>query len=201
MPHKYTLVAITGGIGAGKSVVSHILSVIGFPVYDCDSRARKLMAENKDIAARIAAEISAETIADDGTIDRRRLAAIVFEDAGLLQVLNGIVHHHVREDLRRWCDLTACDSKSILFVETAILRESGLDKMVDAVWHVTADTETRIQRVMKRNNISRKEVKQRIASQNDDTDYGKPTDIIINDGRLPLLPVILKLTEELLTVH
>lgn len=200
MPHKYTLVAITGGIGAGKSVVSQILSVIGFPVYDCDSRARKLMAENSDIAARIAAEISAEAITDDGAIDRRRLAAIVFEDAGLLQVLNGIVHHHVREDLRRWCEFTSCDGKSILFVETAILRESGLDKMADAVWHVTADTETRIQRVMKRNNISREEVQQRIASQNDDTDYGKPTDIIINDGRHPLLPVILKLTEGLRTV-
>lgn len=85
------LIAITGGIGSGKSVVSEVLRLKGYKVLDSDIHARRIMDADAGIKARIAGEICCEAIVD-GNIDRRRLAAAVFFDAGLLGRLNAIVH-------------------------------------------------------------------------------------------------------------
>ena len=121
-----TLTAITGGIGSGKSVVSRILRVLEYPVYDCDSRAKALMDADVIIKQQIIHDIDRETIAADGTIDRRRLASIVFADAEKLAALNAIVHSAVRLDIQRWAE--DCGN-SHAFVETAILFQSGLNYM------------------------------------------------------------------------
>ena len=186
------LIAITGGIGSGKSVVSRILRIIGYEVYDCDSEARRLMSASDTIRRDIAARISPQVIRADGTIDRQGLADIVFNDRDKLDTLNAIVHSHVREDIAR----RAAVCPTVMFVETAILYESGLDRMVDEVWDVYADAGTRIRRVMARNNITREQVEARIAAQNHIPDTPHPHIIrIINDGVVPLLPQIERLVD------
>lgn len=186
------LIAITGGIGSGKSVVSRILRIIGYDVYDCDSEARRLMSISDTIRRDIAARISPQVIRGDGTIDRPALADIVFNDRTKLDVLNAIVHSHVREDIAR----RAAAQPTVMFVETAILYESGLDRMVDEVWDVYADAETRIQRVMARNNITRGQVEARIAAQNHIPERQHPHVIrIINDGVEPLLTQVERLLD------
>lgn len=157
------LIAITGGIGSGKSVVSAILRIMGYNVYDCDSQAKRLMDTDRHIIASIATQISAEAIRPDGSIDRPVLAEIVFNDAEALARLNGIVHEAVRQHLSAW-HRQPSDS-GIKFVETAILYQSGLDKIVDEVWEVTAPEELRIDRVMQRNGLTHAEVLSRITSQ------------------------------------
>ena len=94
-------IAICGGIGSGKSIVSRILTVLGFDVYDCDREAKRLMDADDAIKDAIAREIAGECIVD-GTIDRPRLAGIVFSDSVKLEALNAIVHAAVRRHLAAW---------------------------------------------------------------------------------------------------
>ena len=95
------LIAITGGIGSGKSAVCRCLSAWGLNVYDCDSRARRLMDSDPAIHRRLCEEISPDTV-KNGIIDRPLLAEIVFSDPSKLARLNAITHRRVTEDLRHW---------------------------------------------------------------------------------------------------
>ena len=183
------LIAITGGIGSGKSVVCRILRTLGYPVYDCDSRAKALMDADDTIKRRLTEEIDSLCVVD-GAIDRRRLAAVVFEDAEKLALLNSMVHSAVRDDIAAW---VGEQERNITFVETAILYESGLNTMVDAEWRVESPLELRIARTMKRSAMSRSEVEKRIAAQNIDAPAGvipvRRFDIY-NDETQALLPQI-----------
>lgn len=185
------LVAITGGIGSGKSVVSRILREMGYDVYDCDARARRLMDSLPEIAERISDDISREVIDENGTINRQMLAAIVFADADKLKRLNSIVHHHVSNDL-----LNEATGKRTMFFESAILYSSGFYKFADQIWEIDAPAELRIRRVMERNNATRAEVERRMASQAAERvpeGCEIPLRIIDNDGVRPLLPQIERL--------
>lgn len=183
------LTAISGGIGCGKSVVSRMVAALGFPVYDCDTRAARIMDEDEAIKARIAEQIHPEVLHPDGSIDRKRLAGIVFADYEALQRLNAIVHAAVRSDVRRWSEM---QTSARCFVETAILYQSGLDRMVDDVWEVDAPLDLRIERVMKRNGIGREEVISRISSQERFVTKSRHAciSILVNDGFEPLLPQV-----------
>ncbi len=182
------LIAVTGGIGAGKSVVSRVLVAMGYEVYDCDSKAKEIMDHDPDILLRIGEEIDPLVIVD-GRIDRSILSGIVFSDSEKLEALNSIVHGAVREDLQKWREER---DTALAFVETAILYESSLDKMVDAVWEVTAPTELRVNRVMNRSGLTEEAVRARIKSQ-EATTVTTPHHTIIklkNDGISPILPQI-----------
>lgn len=187
------LTAITGGIGSGKSVVSRILAAMGFMVYDCDREARKLMDSNAAIKTALCHEIHPDCVDSDGRIDRCRLSEIVFRDAHALERLNGIVHAAVRNDLMEWCGRNSGHGR--LFVETAILYQSGLDAMVDNVWAVEAPLDLRIERVMARNSLSREQVLSRITSQDSYIPATPHPSVVslINDGYYPILPQIEKL--------
>ena len=185
------LIAITGGIGSGKSVISDILRAMGHKVYDCDTRAKALMDTDESIKDDLINLISIDAVRSDRTIDRKLLSEIVFNDPDALSRLNSIVHKAVRADLRRWRDTS---SDKTVWVETAILYASRLDREVDEVWEVTAPTELRVQRVMKRNSMSREQVLARIPSQSTTAAQLHPlTKSIVNDGVEPVLPQILSL--------
>ncbi|MCC8070392.1 MAG: dephospho-CoA kinase [Bacteroidales bacterium] len=182
------LIAITGGIGSGKSVVSEVLRVKGYAVYDCDSEAKRLMDSSAEIRRRIASDVDPKAILPDGTIDRCRLSSTVFSDGEALERLNSIVHGAVRADLEKW----SRKQGPLCFVETAILYESGLDKMVDEVWEVKAPEELRIKRVERRSHLTRAQVEARIAAQkNGEVEHPHPcTYSIHNDEIHAMLPQI-----------
>ena len=185
------LIAITGGIGSGKSIISDILRAMGHKVYDCDTRAKALMDTDESIKNDLIDLISIDAVRNDRTIDRKLLSEIVFNDPDALSRLNSIVHKAVRADLRRWRD-TSSDKTG--WVETATLYASRLDREVDEVWEVTAPTELRVQRVMKRNSMSREQVLARISSQSTTAAQLHPlTKAIVKDGVEPVLPQILSL--------
>lgn len=185
------LIAITGGIGSGKSVISDILRAMGHKVYDCDTRAKALMDTDESIKDDLINLISIDAVRSDRTIDRKLLSEIVFNNPDALSRLNSIVHKAVRADLRRWRDTS---SDKTVWVETAILYASRLDREVDEVWEVTAPTELRVQRVMKRNSMSREQVLARISSQSTTAAQLHPlTKTIVNDGVEPVLPQLLSL--------
>lgn len=190
---RHMLIAITGGIGAGKSVVASILKTMGYPVYDCDSRAKLLMDSNREIINRIECEVASEAVCD-GRIDRTALSKAVFGSPERLEKLNRIVHSSVKQDLLSW---NKC--LDLAFVETAILYTSGFDAVVDAVWEVVAPTEVRIQRVSHRNpTLTREEICKRIDAQKTESASERHANSfsIINDGQSPLLPQVEKLIED-----
>lgn len=186
------ITAITGGIGSGKSIVSKIVSALGHEVYDTDSNAKRIMDSNDAIKHRIATEIDAGCINADGSINRPELSRIVFYERSKLTLLNNIVHGAVKEDI---LSVAVRHRNGRFFIETAILYESGLDKLVDEVWVVTAPEELRIERVMKRNNLTKAQVIARIEAQSrvyDGTPHPK-TVVLTNNGLQPLLPQLEKI--------
>lgn len=187
------LIAITGGIGSGKSAVCRCLATWGFPVYDCDSNAKRIMDNDREIHREIAREISPEAIIDN-RIDRPRLAEIVFTDPSRLAALNRIVHSRVIADIRDWRASQSALSP-ICFVETAILLESNLHLEVDQVWLVEAEEEIRVQRASLRDNRPTDAIRQRIANQRSVTpaDLPCPLHIIDNNGVSPVIPRLLHL--------
>lgn len=179
------MIAITGGIGSGKSVVSQILRKMGYLVYDCDSQAKALMNTSSDIKKELSRCFGNDVVID-GNINSKRLAQIVFADKKSLQKLNSIVHPKVKEDILSWSKRHG--KLPFVFIETAILEESNLGDIINEVWLVYAPVDVRVQRVMLRNNMKEADVHARIASQKciDNVSTGS----IINDGLTPILPQI-----------
>lgn len=184
------VIAVTGGIGSGKSVVCRVLSAMGYDVYDCDSEARRIMDSDEGMKRRIADEITPEALDRDGNLDRKAIAGVVFADASRLAALNAIVHGAVRDDIARRLRVAADAGVALYFIETAILYESGLDRMVGEVWEVTAPQEVRIRRAMLRDGAGYESIKARVDAQ---TSAGGPhscVHVIVNDGREAVLPQI-----------
>ena len=93
---------ITGGIGSGKSVVSKTLSVLGVPVYDCDSKAKWLQENDADVRQKIM-NLLGDDVYEGQRLNRKKMAAMIFSDATLLSKVEGIVHPAVENDFNRWC--------------------------------------------------------------------------------------------------
>lgn len=185
------LIAITGGIGSGKSMVARILSNMGHDVYDCDHRAKLLMTTSPVIRQQLTEHFGKYIYNHDGSINKTLLSSIIFNDPKALTAVNGIVHPVVKDDLINWHNTRpGCQN----FVETAILVEAGMHTMVDEVWNVSAPLETRIARVISRNATTRDKVLERISSQSASMSaVTVPVKNIINDGNMAILPQIMAL--------
>lgn len=139
------LIGITGGIGAGKSVVSRVLRMRGFGVYDCDYRASVIM-NSPEVLSLLCGRFGDKTVNPDGTLCRPFLASVIFNSEPDRLWVNALVHERVRADLERWHTLSGRN----LFVETAILAESGLAGRCAEVWLVDASGEVRLRRALDR---------------------------------------------------
>ena len=192
---KANVIAITGGIGSGKTLISKILLSLGYYIYNCDVMAKTIMDNNNSIKIALVKDIDKSVINSDNSINRKRLAEIVFNDPLKLEQLNKIVHKFVKDDIKNWIIANKLkNNKKPIFIETAILYQSGIDKLVDEVWEVVASEETRINRVIKRNGISRNEIKSRISSQQfEPSQKHYNTKIINNDLNYPVLAQIMAL--------
>lgn len=187
--------AVTGGIGCGKSVVSHILEIMGVPVYDCDRRAKEIMVTDAGIAKGLKRMFGEACYNSDGSLDRAFLASRIFTDDNNIERVNALVHPAVKKDFDDWVAAKDCP---LVAVETAVLYESGMIEHVDKVLVVWAGRETAIERTMKRNGMSRNQVVSRIQKQLSSDELLLLTDYsIFNDGNTPLLPEVVSLLEEL----
>ena len=167
--------AITGGIGSGKShVARQMTELLGIPVYDSDSNAKRLNEESSVIRHGLVEMIGADVYDAQGRLNRQRLAAFLFASEDNARRVNALIHPVVKADFLRWA---AEQTAPVVAIETALLAESGIDKIVDRVIRVDAPLETRINRAMQRDGVAREKVLERIAHQQD---YPNP-DIIINN--------------------
>ena len=187
------LIAITGGIGTGKSVVSRVLRTMGYPVYDCDSEAKRLMVSSSSLVDGIKDLLGNEAYTAEGDLNKGYIASLIFADELLVKKMNSLVHPAVIRDIQEWA---TCTHQDLVFVETALLRESNMDLIIDEVWTVTAPLQLRIDRVARRSNLSEEQTKARIMNQSNETITDSK--IIVNDNITPLLPQVLMLVENAL---
>ena len=187
---KKKIIAIAGGIGSGKSVVSDIIRIMGFDVYDCDAEAKRLMNTSEAIKNDLVSAFGADAITEQGEINRPYISSVVFGNQIALNKINSIVYPRVKEDI---LDKMNRSENDILFVETAILMQSNLLDIINGALLVTAPKEVRVERVMKRNGIAREDVLKRIEAQ-EGQDYSKISNlkVIENDGIEAVLPQVVK---------
>lgn len=193
-PYK---IALTGGIGSGKSVVSRLLGMMGVPVYDCDARAKHLMNTDGQLRSALVEAISEEVYDTDGALNRAYLASYMFGCPEHVAQVNGIVHPAVRADFCKWAVATGA---SVVAVETAILYESGMDADVDAVCVVSAPLELRLQRAMLRDGVDEASVLRRMGSQMSNEELQRrATYIIYNDDKQSLIGQVVQLMQKIMT--
>jgi len=181
---KALIIGITGGIGGGKSTLSEKLRAEGYSVYDSDVEARRLQNENPIIKKQLV-ELFGEDIYTPQGLDRSSIAKLVFEKKESLAQLTAIVHPVVKEDFNNWIE--SHKTEKLLFIESAILFESGINVLVDKVILMTASEAIRIARVMKRDVTSIEQVRARMAHQLPDESKISRVDFVIHsDDNKPL---------------
>ena len=194
MSKKKIRIGLTGGIGSGKTFISAIFTKLGIPVFNADVQAKKCMESDPILNQRIQ-NIFGDEVYKNGIIQKEILAKIIFNNNQKLEELNQLVHPFVKKNFNYWCD---DQSSNIIIKEAAILFESGSHLALDKVICVLSPIETRIKRVIDRDNISREQVLARVDSQMSQDEKEKLSDfIIINDGVDLLLPQIIKIITQI----
>ena len=185
-------VAITGGIGSGKSYVCKLLQQRGINIYDCDQAAKRLIRTSPDIRRQLTMLIGPEAyLGEDGQggwiLNKAVVAQFLLGSEANAHAIDDIVHPAVFHDF---------ETSGMQWLESAILYESGMDELVNRVIVVTAPQEVRIQRVMQRDGISREKVLEWMSRQWSQDEIRQRADYeIINDGQADLNEQI----EQLLT--
>jgi dephospho-CoA kinase len=175
---KPKIIGLTGGIGSGKTAVANYIQSKGIPVYISDLEAKKVM-ELPEVITEIESNFGESVVTENRTLDREKLASIVFNDQDKLKLLNSIVHPAVKRNFERW--VVKHKNYSYLVKEAAVLFESGSYKDCAAVITVCAPVETRIERVIQRDKTTREKVQQRINNQLTDGQRIEKSQYVINN--------------------
>lgn len=195
-----TIIGVTGGIGAGKSSVSQILKKLGAHVIDADQLSRRAVEYGTPAYYRIVDEFGTQILKSDNTIDRKRLADIVFRSPDRRRRLEEIIHAEVIDEMTKEINmLKARDYQGMVVLDVPIPVEHGFLDTVDTVWVVTAPDELRIERVCKRSGLSPEEAQDRILSQMSQDEYISLADEVIeNHGTFEELDeIVSKLVKKL----
>jgi dephospho-CoA kinase len=187
-------VGITGGIGSGKSTVCKVFRVLGIPVFQADIVARKLQNEDPQIKKKLIELFGTEIYLSGGSLNRKKLAKIIFNNREFLDKVNNLIHPAVRQKFDLW--KAAQRNTSYVLYEAAIIFESGSSHNFDYTILVIANENERIERVMKRDQLSLSSIQQRIHNQMSDTEKKGLADFVLenNDDQM-IIPQIIKLDQ------
>lgn len=189
-------IAVTGGIGSGKTTVCNLIKKFGYPVFSCDEVYAELINSGK-LTERLVGEFG-EEILTEGKIDRRKLSACVFGDEEKLQKLNEITHPKIFEEMFAQAEAFS----GLVFFEVPLLFEGGYQNLFDEVLVVLRRVEDRILSVKLRDNLSDEEVRKRIDNQfNYDIDNFAQYYVIHNQGKINDMAdivhdILLKITQK-----
>jgi len=171
------IIGLTGGIGSGKTTVAQLFSELGVPIYIADIEAKKIMDSSKVIRRKLIALLG-EDAYSGAKLNRKFVADKIFNDKFLLEAVNAVIHPKVAAHFRKW---VSKQKATYVIKEAAILFENGSYKNCDMVILVTAPKQVRITRVMARDNTSKTEIEQRMNNQWSDEKKLKLADFIIEN--------------------
>lgn len=192
------VLGITGGIGSGKTYVSNIFAHIGVPVYDSDSRTKSLYVYGSELGESLCALLG-DDIFRDGVFMPEVMGSRIFSNPGLLIEVERLVHPAVMDDFIRWKNSFAGKVPYVMMESAILLEKPFVKRFTDRTLTVTANLETRIQRVMRRDNASRGEVLARLNKQWSDEQRISCSDFVIfADNNTALLPQVLQVHLQML---
>ena len=174
-------VGITGGIGSGKTYVCKLLELMNFSVFYSDAEAKKIQDTNAYVRSKLIELFGEQAFTENG-LNRKYIAEIIFGNPTAKKQLEEIIHPKVAEAFATWCEEKANKDERIVFIESAILYESGFDKIVDKVVMVYADEDVRIERSMQRDGADRAAIEERIKNQSSDKDKRLKADFVIHNN-------------------
>lgn len=181
-------VGLTGGIASGKSAVAAQLLKLGAVVIDADAIARQVVEPGTPALEQIGLAFGSQVFAEDGSLDRAALAAVVFADAGEREKLNAIVHPAVRAEAERLRGAAVADGAEVVVEDIPLLVESDQHQRFDKVLVVQAPHDERIRRMMEDRGWGRAEAVARMAAQATDEQRAAVADVVIhNDGSIEQL--------------
>lgn len=190
-------IGITGGIGSGKSTACKIFELLGVPVYYSDDESKKLLTSDNELKNAIVKTVGEDVLNEEGLIDRKKLAELIFNNKENLTKINNIIHPAVAKHFENWVKAHA--HQPYILKEAAILFESGAYKQVDKIIAVTSSKELKIERAMKRNGSTREQVEQRINNQMSDEEIIKRSQFVIHNNEEELIiPQVLKIHKQLI---
>lgn len=173
-------IAITGGIGSGKSYVSALLEARGIPVYNADNESKRLTATDEEIRAGLVALLG-EEVYREGSLNKPLLASYLFAGPDNARRVNAVIHPRVKADFRRW--LEEHQDCEVVGLESAILFEAGFEDTVDAVVMVYAPEPLRLERAMRRDGATENQIRRRMSAQMDDEEKRRRSHyVLLNDG-------------------
>lgn len=187
--------AVTGGIGSGKSYIVRMFAALGVPVYDADSRTKELYASEPELLAGLKSVLG-DAIVRDGVLDRQYMASRIFSDKSLLRKVEELVFPQVIEDFRKWkiskeVQLREHSGRFVIMESAIYLEKPSLYGTADRVLTVTCPVDVRVRRVMERSAMSREQVLERMANQCSDLFRISKSDFtIVSDFAHPLLPQV-----------
>jgi dephospho-CoA kinase len=188
-------IGLTGGIGSGKSTVARIFNVLGIPVYSSDDASKRLMDEDEELKNSIVRAFGKESYSN-GKLNRKYLATKAFSDPNKIELLNSLVHPATIKDAITWMEK---QKAPYIIKEAALIFESGSDKFLDVIIGVRSPLALRLERTMKRNNVTAEEVEARIKLQMDEEEKLDLCDYIVqNDEKQLLIPQVLFLHKKFL---
>ena len=177
-------VALTGGIGTGKSTASKILMELGAFIFNADREAKNILKNNETIQSELIAEFGTDIMSGDEKIDNNKLARIAFQDQDHQLRLNSIIHPYVFQEIdKNFDDALKNGTHDIFVVDAALIYESGADTHMDYVIVITALLKIRMERALQRDTLSRDEILKRIDLQWSEEEKIALADFVIhNDG-------------------
>ena len=188
-------VGITGGIGSGKSIISNIFRNLDVPVYEADSEAKRIISEDENIRGELLAYFGTEVFQDQ-QLNRNYLSERIFSDPEARSFVNSMVHPEVRSDFIKWVKKQT--SAPYVVEEAALLFETGTWKELDYNILIVTSQETRIERIMKRDGMSRADILARMASQMDPEKAMELADFVITNYEEEfVIPQVLKVDENI----
>ena len=176
------VVGLTGGIASGKSTISNMIKEMGFTVIDADVEARIAVEPGRPAYEQIVDYFGEEILQEDGTIDRAKLGAIVFNDEEKRMKLNSFVHPAVRQQMMDKKEKALRNNEKLVVLDIPLLLEGNLTTMIDKVLLVYVDEEVQLKRLMERNNFTEEEALARIRSQMPLKEKVKLSDAIIDNN-------------------
>ena len=180
-PRRFLLVGLTGGIATGKSTVADTLRRLGGEVIDADQLARDVVAPGEPALAEIAREFG-DVLQPDGTLDRKKLGALVFNDPARRKRLEAITHPAIRDRfLARLQELQDTGFEGLVFFDAPVMIESGNYRNMDRLVVVYTDEATQRARLMARDELAEAEATRRMATQMPVVDKAKLADYVIDN--------------------
>lgn len=177
------VLGITGGIGSGKSTVSHMLEELGAVIIDADVISRQVVMPGEKAFEELLVAFGSDIIDDCGQLRRKLLAEMVFNDKNKLQILNSIVHKYVAERIKNNVEEQLTNKTKVIVIDAPIPIKDGFLDLCDQVWTVSSFMKLRVERIMKRNGMTLHEAVSRIKAQIHDEEYIRIANTVIYNNK------------------